>query len=196
MEMKTTTLYAALEQEYTSIMQTFAGLRTTNADTLARQPAPDKWSAIQVLAHLSSYNRYYLPELETAIKKAIAKGSKKKDTFKAGMLGDYFTKTMYSDVVKSNNITNKMKSPKDHMPAILPDMESALNEFDAQQKKLYALLQLSKQIDITKAKVPISIARFIRINAGDTFRFVIAHQVRHFLQIKNTLNAIGSNPAA
>jgi len=194
--MKTAILYATLEQEYNSIMQAFAGLKTINTDTLGQQPAADKWSVAQVLAHLSSYNRYYLPELETAIRNTIAKGAKKKDSFKPGMLGDYFTKSMYSDVVKSSNITNKMKSPKDHVPAMLLDVDNVLNEFAAQQKTLYALMQLSKQINIEKAKVPISIARFIRINAGDTFRFIIAHQVRHFLQIKNTLHSLGMNLAA
>jgi uncharacterized damage-inducible protein DinB len=39
--------------------------------------------------------------------------------------------------------------------------------------------------------VPISIAKFIKIRLGDTFRFLIAHQQRHFAQVANTLKALG-----
>jgi hypothetical protein len=188
MRYNTEELLASLEKEVRHVIAKTKELQSLGNHILISQPQPDKWSVAQVFAHLNSYNRYYLTHIDAAIKKAD-KGAMA--VFRPGWFGAYFTKMMYSNV-KAGEISNKMKAPKDHRPMPQTDSNKAINEFLQGEAKLLELLSLARQYNISKVKVPISISRFIKLSLGDTFNFLIAHQVRHFLQIKNTLAAITS----
>jgi hypothetical protein len=151
---------------------------------LLQQPAPGKWSVAQVIEHLNSYGRYYLPWLE----KALQQPGHSTPVFTSGWLGNYFTNSM---LPKNNGqVTNKMQSPKDHRPSPDVDSKKVLDEFIAQGQTLLQLLEKAKQANINRRCIPISIARFIKLKVGDTFRFVIAHHQRHFVQVANTLAAV------
>lgn len=148
---------------------------------------PEKWSAAQCLAHLNSYGRYYLP----AIEKAIQKAAKNKSAlpFKAGWLGNYFTRMM---LPAENGIpAKKMAAPKEHYPGIIPDSFQIVGEFIEQQEKLLKLIDAARNIDLNKAKCPISIAPFIKLKLGDVFLFLIAHNYRHVLQAERALDVAG-----
>ncbi len=152
---------------------------------LLAQPAPGSWSAIQCLEHLNSYGRYYLPAIEKAIDKASH--TKPAILFKSSLLGNYFYKSMLPG--SSGKPSNKMKSPKDHVPAVQLDAAKVLAEFISQLELLGRLLTRAGLIDINKARVPISIAKFIKLKLGDTFLFYIAHINRHVLQVERSLHA-------
>lgn len=162
--------------------------KTVDPASFNKQPAVGKWSVAQVLEHLNSYNRYYLPELDKVISKGISGHIGFDPVFKAGLFGNYFTKMMQPDV--DGKIANKMQAPKDHRPLESMDIDKVLNEFIQGEKKLLNILTESSKTNIGKLKVPISISRFIKLKAGDTFRFLIAHQQRHFVQIHNVLAAM------
>lgn len=151
---------------------------------LLQPPAPGKWSVAQVLQHLNSYGRYYLPVMAQAIRK----NRPSKLYFKPGWLGNYFTNLMQA--TKQGTIRNKMQSPKDHRPEAQPDWLPVITEFLAQQQQLLELLELAKVKDIGSIRVPISISRWIRLRLGDTFRFLVAHEQRHFIQLRHALYAV------
>lgn len=153
-----------------------------------KQPAPGKWSAAQVVEHLNSYNRYYLPEIAASLQRGKTNGIRYNPRFKSGWFGDYFTKMMLPG--KDGKIGNKMNAPKDHTPVALQNAPKVIIEFLEGQQKLLSYLKEAMNTDTGKLKVPISISRFIKLKLGDTFRFLIAHQQRHFQQLKNTLNSI------
>jgi uncharacterized damage-inducible protein DinB len=178
-------LLAALANDVNETLQTAGQLRQLPATLLNKQPAPGKWSIAQVLEHLNSYNRYYLPEMKKALKE---KNLPFNPMFKAGLFGNYFTNMMQPK--EGGKIANKMQAPKDHRPADILDVDKVMNEFAAGQQQLLSLLNAAGQKDIGKIKVPISISRFIKLKLGDTFRFLIAHQLRHFVQVGNTLSAV------
>ncbi len=159
-------------------------LQTTDPELLIREPATGKWSVIQVLEHLNSYGNYYLVAIERSLKQdrpAI-------DLFKPGWLGNYFTKLMKPG--ENGTIAHKMQSPKGHRPQRHPDAFPVLNTFLEQQHYLLELLELAKAKNIGGIRMPISISRFIKLKVGDVFRFLIAHEQRHFVQIENTLAAV------
>ena len=151
----------------------------------AHKPAPEKWSANQCLAHLNSYGRYYLPEIEKAVNEAIKQNRQPVTKFKAGWLGNYFTEMMLTK--KDGQPAKKMSSPKDHSPQSNVDSFLVIGEFIEQQEKLLILLQKARSIDLNKTRIPISISRFIRLKLGDTFLFLIAHNYRHILQAERAL---------
>lgn len=155
----------------------------TSPSRLLKQPAEKKWSAAQCLEHLNSYGRYYLPQIEYAIQAAKQKGHEATDEFKAGLLGNYF----YQMMLPKEGKPKKMSAPKDHQPIANLDADKVVSEFIDQQERLLVLLEKARKINLEKAKVPISIAKFIKLKLGDVFMFLIAHNYRHVLQAERAL---------
>jgi len=100
------------------------------------------------------------------------------DDFKAGILGNYF----YQMMLPKESKAKKMSAPKAHQPVADLDADKVVSEFIDQQERLLVLLEKARKINLEKARVPISIARFIKLKLGDVFMFLIAHNYRHVLQ--------------
>ncbi len=157
----------------------------------ALKPSANAWSANECLQHLNSYGRFYLPAIQKAIEKATAGST---DYFNSGWLGNYFTNMMLPK--ENGSLGLKMKSPKDHAPVKILESHQVIAEFIDQQETLLKLLHTSRQLDLNKVKVGISIAPFIRLKLGDVFRFLIAHLIRHSQQADRALmkNGISAAP--
>ena len=148
----------------------------------AKRPSPGSWSANECLQHLNSYGRFYIPAIEKAIKEQKQGYNPK---FTTGFWGHQFTKMMEP---KENGKMKKMKSPKDHRPAVILPSHEVIAEFISQQERLLQLLRDAATTDLGKIKVPISISKFIRLKLGDTFHFLITHEYRHYLQAERALH--------
>lgn len=155
-------------------------------DALLVQPMPDKWSVAQILEHLNSYGRIYLPQIDKAIS---ASPSTRDAWFNSGFLGDYFTNSMKPKNVFEVN--NKMKAFKSHSPENKLNAGKVLDEFVDQQHKLLQLLEMSKIKNLNTIRIPLSITKLVKLKLGDAFRFLIAHEQRHFIQARNALRIIG-----
>ncbi len=178
---KSIELLEQLQSDTRQLILTANYLQTIDPGVLLQEPAPGKWSVIQVLEHLNSYGRYYLLSIERSLendKPAV-------EVFMPGWLGNYFTKLMKPG--EDGAIINKTKSPKDHRPSKYLDVFPVLTTFLEQQHYLLELLEQAKSKNISGIRTPISISRLIRLKLGDTFRFLVAHEQRHFVQIDNTL---------
>jgi len=146
---------------------------------IALKPATNGgWSIAQCLEHLNTYGDFYLPEIAKALH-----GNQIVDSdpqFKSGWLGHYFTHMMQPGSGK------KMKAFKNHIPADHPDAPRVIATFIQQQEILLQYLRLARQADLHK-RLPISISKLIRLQLGDVFQFVIAHNERHIQQAKRHL---------
>ncbi|OSZ78420.1 hypothetical protein CAP35_09235 [Chitinophagaceae bacterium IBVUCB1] len=182
--MDTRQLLQLLNRQVEATINRTVALQSIEADKLNTQPAAGKWSAAQIIEHLNSYNRYYLPEMEKAMQKQLPFNA----VFNPGWFGNYFTNMMLPK--KDGKIANKMNSPKDHRPPQQLDAVKVVGEFIKGQQQLLSLLQKAGSTDIGKVCVPISLSRLIKLKLGDTFRFLIAHQQRHFIQLENVLDTI------
>lgn len=186
-------LLEQLQADTRQLIATATFLKNEDPGLLLEQPGPGRWSVIQVLEHLNSYGLYYLP----ALKKGLMNGGGAVKTFRPGWLGNYFTHLLQP---QEGMVKNKMKAPKGHRPAFHVDAQPVIETFLQQQHQLLELLELAKQKNIGSIRIPVSLTKLIRLKAGDTFRFFIAHEQRHFVQIKNTLaevrNATGKFQAA
>jgi uncharacterized damage-inducible protein DinB len=184
----TRALIDTLSKDVQATLHTANELLALDTQTLDKQPAVGKWSVAQVVEHLNSYNRYYLPEIKKALQNGKNAQLQYSDQYKSGWFGDYFTKMMQPK--EGGKIVNKMNAPKDHQPIQVLDAQRVLNEFISRQTDLLNYLQQASQTNMGKLRVPISISKMIKLKLGDTFRFLIAHQQRHFIQINNTLQAV------
>ena len=173
-----------LEADVRQIIATATLLKMEDPGHLLQQPAMGKWSVIQVMEHLNSYGRYYLLEME----KVMEHESHASPHFKPGWLGDYFTRLMRP--TENGEIKHKMQAPRNHRPSKLLDAFPVINTFMEQQHYLLNLLDKARGKNIGHLRVPVSIARFIKLKLGDTFRFFIAHEQRHFVQLAKGLEQV------
>ncbi len=138
------------------------------------------WSIAQCLEHLNTYGRYYLP----VIKKALENQPQQEGSllFKSSYLGAYFTQLM-----EPKEKMKKMKAAKNHTPLSNLDAHKVVAEFIEQQEELLKLLKQSTSVDMNAVRIPISIAKWIKLKLGDVFQFLVAHNHRHILQAKRNL---------
>ena len=148
-------------------------LKAEDPGLLQEQPAPGKWNVVQVLEHLNSYGRFYIPAIENSLKK----NKPATEIYKPGFIGDYFTKIMRPSA--NGTVRYKMKAPKDHRPPPHMDHQPVLQTFLDQQQSFLELLEKAKAKNIGSLQTPITLSRFIRLKTGDTFRFLVAHEQRH-----------------
>ncbi len=182
-KIQASSLLETLETDTRQIMLRTAQLKQLPISRLVQQPAPGRWSVAQVIEHLNTYGRYYLPKLQQAIDN---NKSEPAEWFTAGLLGSYFTKSMMPK--PDGTIGNKMKAFKNHSPAPDIDAIKALEEFEQQEIHLLQLLNKAQQVNINNSRIPVSIAPFIKLKMGDVFGFIIAHHQRHFVQIENIIS--------
>lgn len=152
---------------------------------LVQQPGAGRWSAAQAVEHLNTYGRYYLPLIQSALQES---DYPEESSFNPGWLGDYFVKSMLPG--SNGQITNKMKTFKNHRPQPDIDSKPVLDEFLEQEQRLLELLEKAKHANISKIRIPISISKLVKLKLGDIFRFLIAHHQRHFVQVRNTLQEV------
>lgn len=155
-------------------------------DALLIPPVPGQWSIAQILEHLNSYGRIYLPEIDKAISSSQ---SERSAWFNSGFWGNYFTNMMKpKDVFE---VKNKMSAMKAHSPENKLNPGKVLEEFTEQQHRLLQLLEMAKLRNMNVIKIPLSITRLVKLKLGDTFRFLVAHEQRHFVQARNAIKTIG-----
>lgn len=139
----------------------------------------NSWSILECLEHLNRYGNFYLPEISKRIENSDTKST---EIFSSGILGNYFAKSMLP-----KEKLNTMKTFKSMNPIHRKLDKNVVNEFISQQKQIIHLLNEAKNIDLNKVKTSISISNLIKLKLGDTFRFVIYHNVRHVEQAKRNL---------
>lgn len=152
-------------------------------DILQKQPSDGGWSIAQVLEHLNFYSGHYIKAIE---EKLHRNQTQPREIFKPGWFGNYFTNMMKP--LPDNTVKNKIKAMKNATPPPGIDGKAALNKFIADQHLLLNLLQIAKSADLNKLRIPTSLTKLIKLNLGDTFRFFIAHEQRHMVQISKLTN--------
>lgn len=180
-KLKSLTLLEELQSATRQLIADAMLLKTEDPGNMLESPGPGKWSVVQVLEHLNSYGRYYL----VAIERSLTQNRQAVDFFTPGWLGDYFTRLMQPR--EDGTLKRKLQAPKDHRPPATLDVIPVLTEFIEQQQHLLTLLENAKEKNIGAIRTPVSISKFIRLKLGDTFRFLIAHEQRHFVQIRSAL---------
>jgi hypothetical protein len=184
-KMETLQLLESLQSDTRKIILAVRQLQQEDPELLNETPGHGRWSVAQVIEHLNSYGRYYLPAIDSAMKNNTGAPD---PVYKPGWLGDYFTRSMLPG--KNGQVVNKMKSPSDHRPQAEVDSKPVIDEFLKQQHTLLELLERAKHVNIAKLRIPITLSRLLKLKLGDTFRFLVAHHQRHFVQVQNTLRAV------
>lgn len=152
-------------------------------ETIQKKPTPERWSIAECLEHLNLYGEYYIPTMMKVIDEGQKKGLKPKEYFKPGLVGNYFSESMMPNEGK----TRKIKTFNDKDPSITGTRQDVLERFLDQQEEFLKILTEASKVDLEKVKVPITIAKWIKLKLGDTLRFNIYHNERHLWQAKKVM---------
>ncbi|PIY07494.1 MAG: hypothetical protein COZ18_17180 [Flexibacter sp. CG_4_10_14_3_um_filter_32_15] len=205
MKIKVSKLTQNLIEEVKTILQKAQKLQTLSNDELNSRPNTESWTILECIEHLNRYSDFYLQEIEKRIDKKMDKNKGKLNPkqdyiFKSGWLGNYSANSMLpiqkgivsigeSDTPKGNHflkIGNKMKTFKDKNPIHSGVDRRVLDTFIDDQNEFIRLLEKSKNVDWNKTKASLTLP-LLKFNLGDTFRFIINHEIRHFFQIEKIL---------
>ncbi len=156
------------------------------AEKFASPPGPGQWSARDCLSHLNSYGAYYLPLIEKALVNASVPVNPDNTSFKSGWLGNYFIQLMKPTT--QGRVSKKMKAAVKHTPESNAKSHEVIATFIDQQEKMLSLLEKAANNDLERTRIPISINRWIRLQLGDIFLFLITHTERHIAQAERAMN--------
>lgn len=180
MKIATIALLEELKNKTAQHLQYAENLISKSENELNFRTSADSWSVLECLEHLNRYGDFYIPEISHKISSSA---TTPKSDFQPGILGNYFAKSMLP-----KEKLNKMKTLKTMNPIHSQLNKEVVNEFIQQQQQLLNLLEKARHINLEKTKTAISISKLITLKLGDTFRFMIYHNERHILQIKNILS--------
>lgn len=182
MKVKSETLIAELTEMTKQHISFAAALKEKSDIQLNWKVNQESWSILECLEHLNLYGDFYIPEIEKVIQNSK---SKSESIFKSSIIGNYFAESMLP-----KEKLNKMKTFKDKNPLNSFLDRNAIDRFINQQIKFLELLDKARTISLNKEKTSISITVLIKLRLGDTFRFVISHNIRHLKQIEKIVNQL------
>ncbi|OOG20401.1 hypothetical protein BWD42_08805 [Sphingobacterium sp. CZ-UAM] len=181
MKYKSLALLDQLSTQTKEHMTFVESLKTLSLDDLNKRPHKGSWNTLECIAHLNLYGNFYLPEIS---RRMAASQSNAVGYFNSGLLGNYFAKS-----ILPKDRPNKMKTFQEMDPIHKKLDKNVLAVFLEQQEKFLQLLEQAKSKDLNKIRTNISINKWIKIRLGDTFRFLVNHNIRHIVQIKNILSS-------
>ena len=182
MKINSTALLKDLLERTKQNLSAVEDFRSHTFEDLNFRTQPGSWSVLECIEHLNFYGYFYLPEME---KQITASSYPAVETFKSGLLGNYFAVSMLP-----KEKLNKMKTLKSQDPIGKTLGREVLDVFVDQQLHLLNIIEKAKQVDLSKTKTGISITKYLRLRLGDTMRVVIYHNQRHIKQAQNVLKAL------
>ena len=159
-------------------------LRNTDAKKLLEKPSPDSWCVIEVVEHLNRTFDHYFPKLERAVEKAPPAEN---ETYKRSFLVGFFSDSMKP---KKGKRKMKMKTFEFFEPHINGDTRQVIDEFLENQEQFNRFIKAGRDRDISKVKVVSAAGPLLKFRLPECFEFLLSHEERHLLQMKEILAAI------
>lgn len=190
--MDTRTLIGELQSTLRQQLARMEELRALPLEQLQQPPVPGRWSVMETIAHMNLSSGHYHRHLQRLYANEN-NGLRFRTTFTPGFWGERLTRGMAPR--PDRTIGWKMRTMAMFDPArsgkpSLTEGWQALDSFCAMCHGMIALLERSRTRGLEGEKVTSTLGLLLRFKAGDAFRFPVAHQQRHMLQIERTLEAL------
>jgi hypothetical protein len=188
----TRTLIDALQQQLRVQLAHVDALLDLPTERLLKRPAPDRWSVMEVVQHMNLSSGHYHRLLHRLYANEN-NGLRFRSTFTPGLLGQYSVNSMPpkpNGDIPMRMRTLRMFDPARTAPVNADDALAPLLRFREMLQGFMGLLERARTRGLEGGKVTSTLGPIIRFKAGDAFRFPIAHQERHFLQIDRTLERV------
>ncbi|MCW5900608.1 MAG: DinB family protein [Flavobacteriales bacterium] len=188
--MNTRDLIDALQNELRRQLEHCALLREMPLERLHLRPAPKRWSAMEVLRHMVISSGHYHARLERLYADEN-NGLRFRTNYLPGRWGDFSVKAM--EPKPDGRIGWRMKTMGMFEPRhVATTGWLALDDFEALCRGSIGLLERARTRGLEGEKVTSTLGPVLQFKAGDAFRFPVAHQRRHWLQLERTLHEVGA----
>lgn len=178
-------LIAELQAELRRQLQRCEALRELPLEQLHRRPEPKRWSAMEVLQHMNLSSGHYHKRLQ-ALYADENSGLRYRSTFTPGRWGDYAARAMQPK--PDGAIAWRMRTIALFEPRnVASSGWTALDDYERMCHGFIGLLERARSRGIEGPKVTSTLGPILRLKVGDAFRFPIAHQTRHWLQLERVL---------
>lgn len=173
-------LHAAVEDQV-SLLRKWAELPL---ELLISRPTPQAWSMLEVIEHLNINSGHYTKRLKWiyAKEEALAMDTE----FSPGKWGEKLTVSMKPSpdgLIPKPMRTLWVFEPK----AAGAKGKESVREFQRMLDDQLSLLEQARTMGWEGPRVTSTLGPILRFKIGDAFRFMIAHQERHFLQAARAL---------
>ena len=139
-----------------------------------QRPAPDCWSAAEVIAHLSM------------VESAVLKGMQKLLATEPRPVP--FWKRVHIPPIANLVRLVKVKTPIPLDPALLAEKEQMLERFAALRGQMLALLEANRDRDLRRWRFPHPF--FGSLNGVGWFKMLAYHEARHTKQLREVARAV------
>lgn len=186
----TSGLINELQTVLTEQIEKVVELRTLDELVLSTRPAAERWSVLEIAEHMNLSSGHYF-KLLRKVYSDPGSSLQLKEYFVPGRFGEMSVKAMRP--TQEGTINWKMRTLGIFEPrtAARKGM-AALDELRSMLEGFHDLLEKARTRGIEGEKITSTLGPILRFRTGDAFRFPIAHQQRHFLQIDRTLEVIRS----
>ncbi len=152
------------------------------------KPNQKKWSPLEVVGHLNRVYEIYLPNFEKAISQAQDLPSDKVLQYQSTLMGRM---SIYAMRPKGKKRRFKMKTFDFFNPITEPTKKhETLNLFLKNKDALNDLIRLARAKNLKNVKIPTALGEKIKFYIPECFRFILAHEERHLVQIATILEGI------
>lgn len=156
-------------------------------EELLRRPAKNKWSVIEIFAHINLVQAYYIKNIQRGLDRAE---EMKADEVNLSWLGKQAIKYI---TPKDGQIGMKIKTFKKIDPiyrakkGIVLDEKVIFQDLINDIEELEELMIKAYDYDLESIKVPTFVS-WIKLNLADAMAFSLGHTERHVLQAKKVAN--------
>jgi hypothetical protein len=159
-----------------------------NSEQLNWKPTADSWSVAECLEHLVSTSHEYYPVFDR-----ILKGEHRK-TFLHGMpfLPALFGRVMIK--AASPDSQRNFKASGSAQPSSSSIDTQIVDRFIANQRETLAKMKLLENSKPAEIIVTSLFASMVFYSLLDTFRVIVAHARRHFIQAQQVMESVGFPP--
>lgn len=158
---------------------------------LIKRPTPKSWSVVEVMVHMVIAQNSYLSKIEGSIAETSTKRTKVSE-LKASAIPAYLIKRFPPQAGK---IKMKMKTSKKFNPLLEltnindADVQTIFSDLEKALDQLKNWVQHYRTEAISLRKFNSAIGPIVRFNLPEACEFILCHNERHFLQMKNALTS-------
>lgn len=139
-----------------------------------KRPGPDRWSAAEVIAHL------------TMVETAVLKGARK--LFQSEPQPVAFWRRLHISPKVSEYRFLRARTPIPLDPSLVADKDSMLEQFRALRAETLAFLETQRGRDLRRWRWPHPF--FGSLNGESWFRMIAHHEIRHTKQLREIVQGL------
>lgn len=181
------------QQRLNHLRNEIGQILTLSPDLLLSSPTEKKWSAIEILDHMVLGHAAYAEKIESTLERLSE--CEPWEQLSSRRIPSFLFKGF---VPKEGRIRYKMKT----MSLFEPKSGSKVTDAEGVQEIARAFFQSldhlenaarsSKALDVASIRFPSAIGPMVQFNVAEAIEFILRHNERHLLQIRQTVASLTS----